>query len=462
MKDGSGEIDRLDVLLLLLSTVFIFGVFANLLPVMLANDDGAYYANMILSLRPGWMDGKPVYIWIGYIFSEFASFLGVSRPSLVLVFGLYSALFGSLTAVNLYFISKSLFSQRLLGVAAGVLAAFSPIGFSMSLLIAPYPLTLFFVTLAVTAWIRKSYLTWSVAWALAMCSHASSVLLAITWLASLLTSRDRRVTKTVVKYLPVTFAVCLVFFGWVVSFYSSLDYFIRFNLWVSAKDYILPVTSNWLADRVGALTQSNGSVLLIMSALGAFLILKRKLPAQTILVWWAVPYLAFYLIWGQAGGKFYIFLIPAVALMAAAAIGEIAGKLGKALTGFRPSLGGFPTKKIWPALIAVVLVLLTLAAGLTQGYGAVAQMKTEPNEFSVLGIEINNWATKGNLSSNAVIIAGWETNYILFYSPGVKVLGWYGSVFPSTNCGHNVTCDDKHPSSGGATSESVHDTGLVH
>ena len=68
--------DRLDVLLLLLSTGFIFGVFANLLPVMLANDDGAYYANMILSLRPGWMDGKPVYIWIGYIFSEFASFLG--------------------------------------------------------------------------------------------------------------------------------------------------------------------------------------------------------------------------------------------------------------------------------------------------------------------------------------------------------------------------------------------------
>ena len=60
-------------------------------------------------------------------------------------------------------------------------------------------------------------------------------------------------------------------------------------------------------------------------------------------------------------------------------------------------------------------------------------MKTEPNEFSVLGIEINNWATKGNLSSNVVIIAGWETNYILFYSPGVKVLGWYGSVFPSTN-----------------------------
>ncbi len=116
MKDGSGEIDRLDVLLLLLSTVFIFGVFANLLPMMLANDDGAYYANMILSLRPGWMDGKPVYIWIGYIFSEFASFLGVSRPSLVLVFGLYSALFGSLTAVNLYFISKSLFSQRFLGV----------------------------------------------------------------------------------------------------------------------------------------------------------------------------------------------------------------------------------------------------------------------------------------------------------------------------------------------------------
>ncbi len=60
-------------------------------------------------------------------------------------------------------------------------------------------------------------------------------------------------------------------------------------------------------------------------------------------------------------------------------------------------------------------------------------MKTEPNEFSVLGMAINDWATKGNLSSNAVIIAGWETNYILFYSPGVKVLGWYGSVFPSTS-----------------------------
>ena len=154
MKDSSGAIDKLDVLLLLLSTVFIFGVFANQLPVMLANDDGAYYANMILSLRPGWMDGKPAYIWIGYIISKVASFLGVSRPSLVLVFGLYSALFGSLTVVNLYFIGKSLFNQKYLGVAAGLLAAFSPIGFSMSLLIAPYSLTLFFVTLAVAAWIR--------------------------------------------------------------------------------------------------------------------------------------------------------------------------------------------------------------------------------------------------------------------------------------------------------------------
>jgi hypothetical protein len=433
MKDGNGSIDKLDVLLPLLSTFFILGVFANQLPVMLANDDGAYYANMILSLRPGWMDGKPAYIWIGYILSKFASFLGLSRPSLVLVFGLYSALFGSLTAVNLYFISKSLFNQRQLGIAAGLLAAFSPIGFSMSLLIAPYPLTLFFVTLAVAAWIRKSYLTWSVAWALAMCSHASSVLLAITWLASLLTSRDRRITKTVVKHLPVTFAVCLIFFGWVLSFYSSLDYFIRFNLWVSAKDYLLPVTSNWLAERVDALAQSNGSVLLILSVMGAFLILKRKLPTQTILIWWTLPYLVFYLIWGQAGGKFYIFLIPAVALMAAAAIGEIARELSRPLIGFRKSLGGLPTKKIWPVLIAVVLVLLTLFAGLTQGYGAVAQIKTEPNEFSVLGIAINDWATKGNLSSNAVIIAGWETNYILFYSPGVKVLGWYGSVFPSTN-----------------------------
>ena len=217
------------------------------------------------------------------------------------------------------------------------------------------------------------------------------------------------------------------------SFYSSLDYFIRFNLWVSAKDYLLPVTSNWLAERVDALAQSNGSVLLILSVIGAFLILKRRFPTQTILIWWAVPYLIFYLIWGQAGGKFYIFLIPAVALMAAGAIGEIAGELSGPLVGFRKSLGGFPTKKICPVLIAVVLVLLTLVAGLTQGYGVVAQIKTEPNEFSVLGIAINDWATKGNLSSNAVIIAGWETNYILFYSPGVKVLGWYGSVFPSTN-----------------------------
>jgi hypothetical protein len=433
LRNGSGIVGKLDALLILLSTASIFGVFAYQLPVMLANDDGAYYANMILNLRPGWMDGKPAYIWIGYVIFKVASFFDASRPNLVLAFGLYSALFGSLTAANLYFISKSLFNQKYLGIAAGLLAAFSPIGFTMSLLVAPYPLTLFFSTLAVAAWTRKNYLVWSVGWALAMCSHASSVLLAVTWLASLLASRDRKVTTTVVKCLSVTVAVCLVFFGWVLLFYPSLEYFIRFNLWVSAKDYLLPVTSNWLAERADALAQSNGSLLLIMSAIGAFLVLKRRLPSQLILIWWVIPYLAFYLVWGQAGGKFYIFLVPAVALMSASAIGEIAENLGAALAGFRANLGSFPMKRLWSVTIAVVLITLTLVAGLLQGYGTVTQMKTNPNEFSTLGMEINDWATQENLSSKAVIIAGWETNYIIFYSPGVKVLGWYGSVFPSNS-----------------------------
>jgi hypothetical protein len=68
--------------------------------------------------------------------------------------------------------------------------------------------------------------------------------------------------------------------------------------------------------------------------------------------------------------------------------------------------------------------------GLVQGYGAVVSTKTEPNEYSELALGVDRWAKEENLSPNPVIIAGMEAHYIIFYSSGVRVLGWYGTIFP--------------------------------
>jgi hypothetical protein len=380
----------------------------------------------MLALKPGWMDGKPVYIWIGHAISLLALSVGTPKASMVFVFGLYSAVFASLTSVNLYFICRSLFRRRYMGIVPGLFTALSPIGFTSSILIAPYPMALFFATLAVVTWLQKRFLTWSIAWALAICSHASSILLAFMWLGLLLTNRDRRLAKRAFTHLAITFVICLAFFGWVVLFYPSLDMFIRFNVWVTNKDYMLPVTDQWLSDRIAALTQGEGAFLLMFSVIGAFLVFIRKIKPAWSMFWWLVPYLAFYLLWGQGKyEKFYVFILPVLAILATSAVEILSDDL-KNVAWNPPSGRG----KTLQGVLVLLLVILTLSGGLVQGYRVVASTKTEPNEYSELALGIDRWAKEENLSSNPVIIAGIEAHYIIFYASGVRVLGWYGTIFP--------------------------------
>jgi hypothetical protein len=426
LRDASTAISRKELALVAITTIFILLVLVSYLPPLLANDDSAYYANQMVSMRPGWMDGKPAYIWMGHLTFMLAQSIGISKASMVLVFGLYSAVFASLTTVNLYFIYRSITGRRYVGIVPGILVAFSPIGFSSSTLIAPYPIALFFATLSVAAWLEKRLMTWSVAWALAICSHASAILLSVMWVGSLLTNRDRGMARKVFKHLPITLLICVALFGWVISFYPSLDMFVQFNIWVTNKDYMLPASSQWLWERVNALMQSDGVLLLGFSAIGAFLATLRRLKGISQIFWWLGPYLAFYLFWGQGKfEKFYVFIIPAIAVLAVQAIGILSNDLAN-ITRRLPILRG-RTLRGW---FALSLVLLTLLGGLAQGYGTVSSTKIQPNQYSVLALKIARWATQRNITSNGMIIAGWETNYIIFYSHGVHVLGWYGTIFP--------------------------------
>ena len=426
MADGIDK-RELAVVLLVISSIFV--ALISLLPVFLTNDDTAYYANSIIDLKPGWMDGKPIYIWIGHLVFWFASLLGVSRPSLVFVFGAYSAFFGSLTGVNLYFIYRSIFNERYIGLTPALLTVFAPIGLTTSLLIAPYAVTVFFTTLAIAAWSNKRYLMWSLAWSMAICCHASSLLLGIAWLGSLLASRDKNVAKKIAKHVPIIFFVCIVCFGWVLTFYPSLDYFLRFNAYVTQKDYLEPITEQWFTGRLQALAQSSGLMLLILSAVGTYFLDKRRSSDETILLWWLAPYLLFYLFWPQAGGKFYIFCLPSLSMLASLGVRRLSSIL-RTVTG----LGSTHLRFARPTsgFANILLILLIVMGGLTQGYGAVVELRMGPNEYSSAALAINQWVTEEGISSGILIISGWETHFIRFYSPGIKVVGWYGTLFPDT------------------------------
>jgi hypothetical protein len=420
------RINRKELVLIILTSALILLVLANYLPSLLVDDDSAYYANQMLALRPGWMDGKPAFVWLGHVVSVFALWVGVPKIGLVFVLGLCSAVFMSLTSVNLYFIYRTLFGQRYLGILPGLFVAFSPIGFSSSLLISPYVTATFFVTLAVVAWLQRRFLTWSVAWALAISSHASSILLAFVWMASLLMNRDKEMAKRAVQQIPVTFMICLGFFGWVLSFYPNIGTFVSFSIYVTNKDYMLPITDQWFFQRIDALAESVGMLLLIFSMVGALLAAVRSRRVSEMF-YWLTPYMGFYLLWGQGKfEKFYIFILPVLAIFAASAIDFLL----RDLTNIPWEILNMQRKSV-QRVLASSLFLMILIGGLLQGYGNVYSTKAEPNAYSTLAMQIDRWVTQENLTSGSVIIAGWETNYIVFYSPGVKVLGWYGSVFPT-------------------------------
>jgi hypothetical protein len=426
-------VDKREVAIILLVAASLFVVLLSLLPPFLTTDDSAYYANNMIDLKPGWMDGKPAYIWVGHLVFRFASFLGASRPSLVLIFGVCSALFGSLTGVNLYFVYRSIFHERYVGVASAFLGVLAPIGLGASLLIAPYAISLFFATLAVACWLQRRYLIWSLAWALAVCSHASSILLVVVWMASLISSRDKSTVRMVAKHIPVFLLVCFAFFAWVLTFYPSLDGFVRFNMYVTQKDYFgryfEPISLQWLSSRLRSLVESNGMFLLAFSIVGTFFVRRHGTSRETTLFWWLAPYLMFYLIWPQAGGKFYIFSLAPLTLLATLGIRRSSSMLQLGEASLFRNMSPPGSRRLLRS-VGVALVLVTLTGGLVQSYGALAATRAIPNEYSMTGIAINQWANQQNASANVLIISGWETHFIRFYSPGTKVVGWYGTIFP--------------------------------
>jgi TorA maturation chaperone TorD len=90
--------------------------------------------------------------------------------------------------------------------------------------------------------------------------------------------------------------------------------------------------------------------------------------------------LAFYLFWGQGRyEKFYVFILPALAIPILQTIDILSRDLGNIACKFRRLRGR--TLHGWIALSSVVLTLL---GGLAQGFAAVSSIKAQPNEYSVL------------------------------------------------------------------------------
>ena len=137
-----------------------------------------------------------------------------------------------------------------------------------------------------------------------------------------------KITKKALKHLPVTLAICVALFGWVISFYPGVGTFVEFNFWVTNKDYMPPATNQWLWDRLDALIQSDGAVLLGFSTIGVCLTALRRIKGLSPVTWWLAPYLTFYLLWGQGKyEKFYVFIVPALAILATEAIEVLSNDL---------------------------------------------------------------------------------------------------------------------------------------
>jgi hypothetical protein len=432
--------------------------------------DGAGYPLVAERLLPGWMDGKPAYIWTGRVVFEFWQIFEGSREALIKTFAFYSALFGALTAVNVYLIFRALFRREYLGGMVSLMVAFSPMFFYSAVTIEVYTFNVFWVTLTVLFWLRRRFVLWGVAWGLAISSHITSVFLFFPFIWSVSFHDYRGQWKRVVLGSSFAISIVAVCYGWVLSFYSSVPGYIDFYRSVSQDEYLHWPTLSWGIQNVikfkallgfytlisGGLlfyfrtrwrvllpglivfplltgyflfyrssfflmSKSCGFVVSILSLGAALLLCRREDKRRQLgfLILWAAPYAVFFLGWIQDGGQFYIYVIPQVALIVGALFDHLIERGRLSIGDRRRSfLSALPGVKGSSPIVAF-LFILALSGGLIQEVGTIRWLHNELSHPDQYGLEI-----KKQVPSGGVLIAGWEAPIAKFYGPDIELLSF--------------------------------------
>ncbi|NCP02286.1 MAG: hypothetical protein COZ32_10260 [Nitrospirae bacterium CG_4_10_14_3_um_filter_53_41] len=460
---GKGEASLVILLFLLVLSLYSMNLSRSAI-----TPDSAGYPLVSEQLLPGWMDGKPAYIWMGKLVFEGWNFFSRSRETLLKTFAFYSALFGAMAAINVYFIFRALFARRYLGGMVSLLLAFSPMFFYSAVTIEVYMFNIFWVTLTVLFWLRRRFILWGVAWGLSLSSHITSLFLFFPFAFSLLSSHDRIEWKRILLGSCVTFIILVAAYGWVLSFYSSIPAFIEFYGSISRNEYLRYPTPSWLVQslkgfkeisaiyfvfslgvivcvrkqwrkalpalilfplvilyfnfyrhNIFLLCKSCGYLLTFLCLAAAFLLYARKEKRKQLyfLLLWLFPYVVLFLGWIQDGGQFYLYLVPAMSLITGGLFDELLRRNGLTM---RDGSHGSPRSLMRSRIyLAVVVFLLTLLGGLYQKVATIRWYHNYLSPSDQYALQI-----KDKIPSKSVVGAGWMNPIIRFYAPGLQTLGF--------------------------------------
>jgi hypothetical protein len=175
-------------------------LFALLLPAMLLRAesipttiDSLICAASVAEWRPGFLDGKPTFAFVGQAVRGLNYLQGGDRADLIQLLSGWSALLGWGTLVNVFLIARHLYrGSHLRAWAAVGLLGTAPVFAFMSAITEKHTVNLFFLTLAILMWLRRRYLAWGMFWGIAVGAHLTSVLLVIPFLLSLRWDPARR------------------------------------------------------------------------------------------------------------------------------------------------------------------------------------------------------------------------------------------------------------------------------
>lgn len=459
--------EKRELLFIALLFLLILCVYSLNLTKSLITPDGAGYPLVAELLLPGWMDGKPAYIWTGRLVFEFWQALATSREALIRTFALYSALFGALTAVNIYLIFRALFNTRYIGGMAAILLAFSPMFFYSAVTIEVYMFNIFWATLAVLFWIKRRFALWGIAWALALSSHITSIFLVFPFFWSVLFNNYRALWRRILVGGCVVILICTVSYGWVLSFYTSLPAYIGFYSSISHDEYIRLPTLGWAIQHLttfkgfwgfyvlvcGAfflyfrkqmrktililillpllifyvafyksnlilLWKSCGYVLTSLSLAAVFLLYKKghRREQLAFLLAWALPYALFFLGWIQDGGQFYIYIVPQISLIVGALFADMIKEYGVRMSVSRSSLLPTLLRSNSGLTIVVLLFVFALSTGLLQKIGIIRWFHNNPDHHA---LEITR-----QIPSGSVLVAAWMGPITKFYAPDLVILNF--------------------------------------
>lgn len=416
------KIQKFELILLFITFLVILSVYVSTSFHSFLSIDGPAYILSIINKTPGWMDGKPVYIWIGRFFLWLGNILGYSGPELIYVFDFYSAVFGALTCVNIYFIYRKLFDRRYEGIVASILLAFSPIFLLTSSMVEVYTPNLFFVTLSILFWLERNFVLFGISWGLAISSHASSILLVVPFLVSLPSKRDMK--NNLFVGLIITVVILLLGYFWVISFYNDTYTYANFYLDVTKKEYIQPFDLNTILSGLIMFINGIGVDLFIITILAIPLLIRSVYRDKIIfLTSWFIPYFLFFTFWIKE--MFYVYTIPPIAILSARSIFYISKFFNISETNItsKNKLTQI-LPKLQNLLILLFLIILVFLRS-TYYYQMIYNSHDMIYDFDKFSI----W-TVDNVPQGSIIITSLEGLSVRFYNSKITVLLWGDSTFP--------------------------------